>query len=183
MREIYDPNVKGTIYYEPDFPKIRYFKMFGTYYLGKYKTFIIGGAYSVDKFYRLDRGFNWFPSEQLTEQERANAEFEFKYEKFDLVLSHTCPLAWMPTDLFLKGLDQSTVDKTMEIWLNRLKEKDNFTVWLFGHYHGDQLVRPGVEMYFNDMEMLDTIMKRWTDGNIEEFPWWLQKSPNYYMGR
>lgn len=28
------------------------------------KTIVIGGAYSVDKFYRLSKGYNWFEDEQ-----------------------------------------------------------------------------------------------------------------------
>jgi 3-oxoacid CoA-transferase subunit A len=53
----------------------------------------------------------------------------------DLVLSHTCPVAWEPTDLFLKGLDQSTVDKTMERYLGEIEYNLDYKAWLWGHYH------------------------------------------------
>ena len=35
-------------------------------------------------------------------------------DSYDLVLSHTCPIIYEPTDLFLFVVDQSTVDKTTE---------------------------------------------------------------------
>ena len=99
---------------------------------------------------------------------------------FDLVLTHTCPISWEPTDLFISGLDQSTVDKSMESWFNDLKDQFKWKIWLFAHYHDDRLVRPGVEMYYHDIEDLDKIWVRWQ--KPDELDWWLQKDPNYYMG-
>ena len=49
MEEIYDENVHGMIYYEPQYPNIKYFKDFGAYQISRYKVGVIGGAYSVDK--------------------------------------------------------------------------------------------------------------------------------------
>ena len=99
---------------------------------------------------------------------------------YDFVLTHTCPISWEPRDLFLGMIDQSTVDKSMELWMDDLKDKITWKVWLFGHYHRDRLERPRVEMFYHNMEDLDTIWKRWTTD--EELPWWLAKSPNYWMG-
>ena len=88
-------------------------------------------------------------------------------------------MSWQPFDLFLSGLDQSTVDKTMENWLETFKDEIDWDIWLFGHFHDDRLVRPGVEMYFNDVEDLQDILMRWTDeGRLD---WWLKKDPNYNL--
>ena len=87
---------------------------------------------------------------------------------FDLVISHTCPWFYMPTDLFLPGLDQSTVDNTMERYLGELEYDLDYKRWAWGHYHADRLY-PWVEgkeklMLFNEkvvdlrkfMEMRET---------------------------
>ena len=180
MQTMYDEDVAGEVYYEPDYPHIHYFKDGGVYTIGGHKTLVIGGAYSVDKFYRLQMGYMWFPQEQLTADEMKKIESEAFGEKFDFVFTHTCPISWEPRDLFLNGINQSEVDKSMELWLDDLKDEINWTVWLFGHYHADRLERPGVEMFFTDIDDLDVIWGRWTSG--EELSWWLEKSPMFYEG-
>ena len=191
----YDDNVKGYVMYEPDYPNIKYFEDGNAYEICGKSVLVIGGAYSVDKWYRLNRAgvfdkkdpnylnprkTGWFPDEQLLNWEMTMIEQEHFGKHYDVILTHTCPISWEPTDLFLPGLDQSSVDKTMELWLDEVKQKVNWNVWLFGHYHGDQLVRPGVEMYYKDIESWETIMKRWE--SPDNLDWWLVKSPNYYMG-
>ena len=190
----YDKNVKGYVMYEPDYPNIKYFEDGNAYEICGKSVLVIGGAYSVDKWYRLNRAgvtsklnkdylnprkTGWFPDEQLLNWEMTTIEKEHFGKHYDVVLTHTCPISWEPTDLFLPGLDQSSVDKTMELWLDEVKQKVDWNIWLFGHYHGDQLVRPGVEMYYKDIENWETIIKRWE--SPDQLEWWLVKSPNYYM--
>ena len=192
----YDENVKGYVMYEPDYPNIKYFEDGNAYEICGKSVLVIGGAYSVDKWYRLHRAgvtnkldkdylnprkTGWFPDEQLLDWEMTTIEKDHFGKHYDVILTHTCPISWEPTDLFLPGLDQSGVDKTMELWLDEVKQNVDWNIWIFGHYHGDQLVRPGVEMYYKDIENWETIMKRWE--NPEDLDWWLVKSPNYYMGR
>ena len=50
-------------------------------------------------------------------------------------MSHTCPLAFEPTDLFLPVVDQSTVDKNMERYLGLIEYKLDYKLWLWGHFH------------------------------------------------
>ena len=191
----YDENVKGYVMYEPDYPNIRYFEDGNAYEICGKSVLVIGGAYSVDKWYRLNRAgvtnkldkdylnprkTGWFPDEQLLDWEMTTIEKEHFGKHYDVILTHTCPISWEPTDLFLPGLDQSSVDKTMELWLNEVKQKVDWNIWLFGHYHDDRLVRPGVEMYYRDIEDWETIMKRWEDP--EHLDWWLKKDPNYEAG-
>ena len=128
-------------------------------------------------------GYQWFSSEQLTADEMEKISAENFGQNFDFILSHTCPISWEPTDLFLSMIDQSTVDKSMELWLEEFKDEIQWNVWLFGHYHADRLERPHVEMFFKDMEDLDTIWKRWQQYDEDEsLSWWLQKSPQFYWG-
>ena len=81
-------------------------------------------------------------------------------QSFDLVLTHTCPLDWEPTDLFIGGIDQTKVDTSMEVWMNTLKDKISWKVWLFAHFHTDRAQQKGVEICYLRIEPLEDIMKR-----------------------
>jgi 3-oxoacid CoA-transferase subunit A len=170
------------VYYEKGFPKIRYFVDGETYNLQGYKTLVIGGAYSVDKYYRLQNGAKWFENELLTEDEMNEIEKKIIGQQFDFILTHTCPISWEPTDLFLSCINQSTVDKSMEIWMDRIKDKIKWQIWCFGHFHADRLERPHVEMFFRDTELLENVWQRWEKyRETGELDYWLDKSPNFYM--
>ena len=161
---VYDEFVHGYVFEEVDFPNIKYFADEVAEYeiLGK-KVLCIPGAYSVDKWYRLRNDWQWFAQEQLSEEEMIYAEKTFTGRYYDFVFSHTAPLDWEPTDLFLNCIDQSTVDKTMEIWMSEFKEKINWKVWLFAHYHADRIERPYVEQFYQGYEDLDSIVARWDE--------------------
>ena len=194
MKLVYDEDVHGEVYMQDKWPKIRYFKDWGLYIIGGLRVAVVGGAYSIDKFYRLARaeamGKNietdwtgWFADEQLTDEEMLQCTVDFTNQEVDMVFTHTCPICWEPTDLFLNGIDQGKVDKSMELFLEELAKCFGWKVWCFGHYHADRLERPGVEQFFKDTEDLKAIWQRWqeyeqTDG--ESLDWWLVKSPMFY---
>lgn len=161
------------------FPNIYYAKdAGGIYNISGLKTLIIPGAYSVDKWYRLQMGWSWFPDEQLTPKEMTNLEDLSKGQDFDLVLAHTCPLSLQPTDLFLHGLDQSTVDNSMEVWMEDLFHQITWKLFLFGHYHSDRIEWPHVEMFYQEIENLNDICARWARyDETGELDWWLPVSP------
>lgn len=102
-----------------------------------YKTLILPGAYSVDKFYRLQKGYSWFEDEQMSLPEREYAwDLIGRNEhSFDLILSHTCPVCFEPTDLFLPMIDQSMVDKDMERFMGAVEYATDYSAWMWGHYH------------------------------------------------
>lgn len=142
---------------EEKYPYIKYAADFPSIYnIDGYKTLIIPGAYSVDKYHRLQMGWPWFGEEQLTENEMDYGRFlvnKFDH-KFDLVLSHTCPIIYEPADLFLSAIDQSMVDKTMERYLGELEYGMDYRLWCWGHFH-EHRVYPQVEnrqplMLYND---------------------------------
>lgn len=192
---INDENVKNVVYMEEDFPNIRYFVDGKIYNLLGYKCLVVGGAYSVDKWYRLARaGYarneaetadpkkcGWFKDECLTAAEMAAIMEKVKGESVDFVLSHTCPLSWEPTDLFLNGIDQSTVDKSMEVWFDELKDNVKWKYWLFGHYHADRIERPHVEQFYQKYEDINDIIARWDKyDKTGELDWYFPKSPAFY---
>lgn len=182
MELIYDEDVDGEVWMESEFPNIRYFKEFGVYQLGRYRCAVIGGAYSVDKWYRLANHWTWYADEQLNDDEKKECEDLLRGQDFDFVFTHTCPFEWQPIERFLNTIDQSQIDHGMEKWLANLKDTFNWMYWVFGHYHDDQLVRPYVEMYYTKYEALDTIAARWDRYRATgELEWWLKKSPYFYM--
>ena len=193
----YDDAVEGFVWYNPDYPHIRFFRDYDIYNINGYSILVIGGAYSVDKEWRLMRaGYineidnnpkksGWFNSEQLSSNEMNDCmemldEFNSNCGNFDFIFTHTCPMRWQPTDLFLNSIDQSKVDKSMEKFLDEVVDKVDWFIWCFGHYHKDRLERPYVEQYFNNIEELDTIYKRWNNYIIsKELPWYIPKSPSF----
>lgn len=183
MKLVYDEFVHGYVFEEVEFPNIKYFADEVAEYeiLGK-KILCIPGAYSVDKWYRLRNDWQWFAQEQLTAEEMLYAEKTFTGKHYDFVFSHTAPLDWEPTDLFLNCIDQSTVDKTMEVWLNKFKEMINWKAWCFGHFHADRIERPYVEQFYIEVEDLATVWSRWYNYSRGiPIEWWIPKSPNYFM--
>ena len=197
MKLVYDDNVDGNVYIEEAYPHIRYFKDFGIYHIDNFNIGVVGGAYSIDKWYRLMRAgvkdkfdpkymnpkvTGWFPLEQLDDYEMEEAAAFFKGKHVDFMFTHTCPIEYQPTDLFLSGVDQSSVDNSMELFLSELKDSMSIGVWCFGHYHADRLERPYVEQYYNDIEELQHIWNRWDKyKKTGELDWWLTKAPGFYM--
>ena len=180
MELLYDENVKGWVWIEGDFPCIKYFQDWGTYEIDGLTTLVIGGAYSVDKWWRLNRNARWFANEQLSSEERANCLNAVKGKHFDLVLMHTCPLSLQPTDLFLRGLDQSTVDNSMEVWLEELANSIEWKLILWGHYHIDRIEWPYCEIFYTEIENLQDIVERWERySKTKEIDWWIPISPKF----
>lgn len=132
----------GMVYYEEKYPNILFAKDGEIYDLDGRKSIVIGGAYSVDKFYRLRKGFHWFADEQPSQETKAHVEavLESCNWKIDQVLTHTCPLKYIPTEAFLPSIDQKTVDRSTEEWLDTLEEKLTYKRWLCGHWHIDKRI-------------------------------------------
>ena len=97
----------------------------------------------------------------MTARERRKAILKqiTTFGQLDLVLSHTCPYSWQPTDLFLNGLDQSTVDNSMEKWLEEVETRLNYRHWLFAHFHDDRKINSKVTMLFNTIKNINQIME------------------------
>ena len=141
---------------EPEYLNIL-FPMDGLMTINDKNFLILGGAYSVDKEYRLKNGWNWFSDEQMSEDERNRIVNLIEYlNHYDYILSHTAPTSEEPTYLFLNFIDQSKVDKTMEIFLEKVKNQITFKKWFFGHYHDDAILNDKFRIMFNDIIELDS---------------------------
>lgn len=148
----------GKVMVEPEFPSIK-FALDGEVYKipsksGIKDTIVIGGAYSVDKYWRLMQGTNWYPSEQPSPMIKFKVEEVLRRlgNKIDIVLSHTCPHRYIPYEWFISGVDQSTVDNSTELWLEQvLMNLNYYEKWYCGHYHGNKSIDK-IEFLFNDVK-------------------------------
>ena len=182
MKLIYDEDVQGEVYMQGRWPQIRYFKDWDIYTIGQFKAAVIGGAYSVDKWYRLQNNYVWFKDELLTEEEMISCTQELTNAEVDFVFTHTCPICWEPRDLFLNSIDQSQVDKSMELFLEEIAKCFNWKIFCFGHFHADRIERPYVEQFYRDTENIDDLWLRWKNyEETGELDWWLDKSPSFHM--
>ena len=166
MKKIYHPIFKNFVYWEEEFPNIYYLIDGHEYMFEDYKTLVCGGAYSVDKYWRLEKqaaGFygGWFANEQLSQEERDNIMNIAAGQSYDLILAHTCPWEWEPRDLFLGCVDQSSVDDSMERWLTELLRACEWNVFLCGHFHDDRTLAPHAQMLSTSIQNLDDIMEYW----------------------
>lgn len=168
MKEIWCEDVGNFVYYQKEFPNIFYLKDGHSYEFNGMEAFVIGGAYSVDKAFRLERKkiglySGWFENEQLSKEEMSRIEETISGRSFDFILSHTCPWSWEPRDLFLDFISQRSVDDSMELWMDQLKEKINYRVWLCGHFHADRILAKRAQMLHLSIKRLDDILHYWED--------------------
>lgn len=145
----------GLVLCETDYPNIKFAVDSEVYQLNGKEYIAIGGAYSVDKFYRLARGYKWFEDEQPCEDIKEAVEFQLESQDNQIygVLSHTCPLKYEPVEVFLPMIDQSTVDKSTEEWLDDVEDKLCYEKWYCGHYHTDKSIDK-MRFMFEDIEEL-----------------------------
>lgn len=148
------------------YPNIWYLPDEGCIYrLEDYNILFIPGAYSVDKWYRLRSNYPWNPYEQLSAEEKSNLNLltvEWLDTGFDIdfVVGHTFPLKMQPyyDDLFMEGLNQATVDKSMESWLNDManvyENSLNFKQYFGGHFHDDRVLNNKYTMLYHSIKNL-----------------------------
>ena len=131
---------KGKVWCEEKFPNLKFANDGEIYHSEGRRYIAIGGAYSVDKYYRQARGLGWWDDEQPSDEIKIYVENQLAEGDFDIILSHTCPYKYEPTDMFISGVDQSRVDKTTEEWLDKIEESCNYSAWFCGHWHTDRRV-------------------------------------------
>lgn len=187
----------GIVYYEEDFPNLLFAKDGEIYDFDGIKTFVCGGAYSVDKYYRAWKAGLWFGGMYTTDMankietlaangtlskeekkkvdkylenysgntlywwrdEQPSKEIKKHCEavldalqwKIDVVLTHTSPEKFEPTEMFLNGLNQDNVDKTTEKWFDKIEKKLDYKKWYAGHYHTDKTVNDKFQFLYREV--------------------------------
>ena len=131
----------GRVLVDEEHPNILFAEDGEIYDLDGKKALAIGGAYSVDKFYRLQRGFGWWADEQPSELTKRKVEgVVSECKDIDIILSHTCPKKYIPTEMFLPMIDQSSVDNSTEEWLDTIEDAVDYKAWYCGHWHTDKRI-------------------------------------------
>lgn len=151
----------GYVYYEEDFPEILFADEGNVYQIEGKSFLVIGGAYSVDKYYRLQIGERWFPEEQLSNKEKKAILDLVKNKRnvYDYVLSHTSPKKFIPTDALLSTIDQNTVDHSMEDFLDDVEQDIFWEEWFVGHFHIDKEITgfgyKKIHFLYEDIEVIE----------------------------
>ncbi len=130
----------GKVFMEDEFPNLIFAKDGEVYDIDGTKVLVIGGAYSIDKEWRLKYGYGWFKDEQLSWDEMDRILKKVKGEKYDVVMTHTCPYKYEPREVFMSGVDESMVDKSMEHFLDKVEESIDYGKWYCGHYHTEKQI-------------------------------------------
>ena len=139
-------------YAEREFPNLIFAKDGSIYNLNGARCLILGRAYSVDKYYRLMRGYRWWPDEQPSDAIKAYVEEQVKENRqVDVVLSHTCPFKYEPVEAFLPMINQDTVDDSTEHWLDEIEEQLAYDAWMCGHWHINKRIDK-LHFLFHDFE-------------------------------
>lgn len=194
----------GIVYYEEEFPNIIFAKDGEIYDIDNKKCLVLGGAYSVDKWYRIMRTYVKYQftlPEMLTQEEYEYAlmfiqgqykdndfvirnKLEKIYKSFpkgicswfqdeqpndeikqyvaqkllnnpdvDVVFSHTCPSKYIPTEMFLSSINQSTVDNSTEDWLNEIENNLHYNKWYCGHWHTNKKIDKMIFLFEDFVEL------------------------------
>ena len=145
----------GQVYIENEYPNLIFAKNGELYNFNGKSILVIGGAYSIDKDYRISKGYPWFKNEQLSELERKHILEKYSGKHVDIILSHTCPFKYEPKESFKLSLPQELVDKSMEKFLDEVEEKLDYDKWYCGHYHIEKNVDK-LEFMFGRIKNLQT---------------------------
>jgi hypothetical protein len=96
------------------------------------KTFAVaGGAYSIDKMYRII-GESWWPQEELTDWDIASlANGARDYAPVDILLTHDGP-TWGNYTRGLLDIPESHIHRQK---MNMVHEATRPSMWFHGHYH------------------------------------------------
>ena len=148
----------GVVWFEDEYPNLLFARDGEIFNLGGISHLVIGGAYSVDKYYRLATRNLWFPDEQPSPEIKNYVEKQICGHDFDIVLSHTCPFKYEPWEAFLPMIDQSSVDDSTERWLDEIEKKANYKAWLCGHWHIDKRIDK-MRFLFHDIITLEMIKR------------------------
>ena len=144
----------GKVYLEDDYLNLIFAKDGEVYNIDGLSILVIGGAYSVDKDYRLMHGYKWFKDEQLSREEMNDILNKVSGRHFDVILTHTCPYKYEPREVFLPFIDQSKVDKSMELFLDKIEDSIDYNKWYCGHYHIEKRIDK-LEFMFENIKIFN----------------------------
>ncbi len=102
------------------------------------KFFTFGGAYSIDRMYRV-KDISWFPEEIPAKEEYEEGWHNLEKSDFqvDYILTHTAPREVAAA----MGYGEMSDDEAeLRQFLQHVADNTEFTAWYFGHFHVDEEV-------------------------------------------
>jgi 3-oxoacid CoA-transferase subunit A len=149
----------GKVYYEPRYPNIL-FAIDGEIYRFDGRNYlVVGGAHSVDKLKCLGMDLPFFEDEMPSDETKELVEQQLAEHGNRIygMLTHTCPLRYLPTEMFLSTKEAAEtkrkpkkkkkspqfppdIDRSTEEWLDKLEQTVDYCVWFCGHYHIDKQI-------------------------------------------
>lgn len=164
----------GKVYYEPRYPNIL-FAIDGEVYRFNGKEYLVmGGAHSVDKNRCLAENKPYWDDEMPDELSKKRAERALmeRNGKIYGILTHTCPLKYLPTEMFMSTRQNAEkkrkprrkrkkeykldIDRSTEEWLDEIEEKTDYAIWYCGHYHVDKSI-DNVHMLHRKIRLLGLV--------------------------
>ena len=159
----------GIVYYEEKFPNILFAKDCEVYDFDGRSAIVLGGAHSVDKFYRIENELPWWKDEE------PDCETKMKFEAVlsgrnncvDYIFTHTVPLKYEPAEMFISNKKKKPpkkksyapdIDKSVERWLDEIEKKVKYEKWFCGHYHTDKSIGR-IRIMFGDIKLLSEAVK------------------------
>lgn len=124
----------GMVNIHPDAENVIHLKR-GEYYTIDGNTFwVMGGAKSVDRAYRV-LGHTWWEEEipSIEEMEHGVSVLQEHHNKVDYILTHTMPDVTIPSVL---GCHYNDSEPT-RAYLNMIYRDIDFKYWFCGHFHVD----------------------------------------------
>lgn len=140
----------GKVWVQEEYPNLLFAKDGEIFAIEGKRYIAIGGAYSVDSYWRIQRHAGCWKTEQPTEEIKRFVEKQLQENEIDIILSHTCPRKYEPIEAFLAFIDQSTVDKSTEDWLDSIEENTDYKSWYCGHWHMEK-----------DIDKMHFLFKTW----------------------
>ena len=102
------------------------------------KFFTFGGAYSVDRYVRIE-GFDWFPEEipSREEYEEGLKNLQKNDYQVDFIITHTAPREVAAA----MGFGEMSDDEIeLRRYLQQIADEACYESWFFGHIHEDEVI-------------------------------------------
>lgn len=125
----------------------------------------LGGGFSHDVAFRSE-GINWWNEEIFSqEEEKHTLENLEKHDwKVDCILSHDIFSSHPITKRFPISMDPYSRDRiNQQAFLESIRQKTDYSIWFFGHYHQDELSffdEKPVYMLFDTVEEIDRLIQK-----------------------
>lgn len=121
------------------------------------KIFTMGGAYSVDRWFRKLNVSYWeeeIPTEEETNEAKKNLEAH-NYQ-VDYIITHTVPssVKWL---MGYEVSQEHEEDADFTDFLDEVREKVSYKKWYAGHFHMNKIVSPAdnITVLYEGIQFLD----------------------------